>query len=53
MNTCGPHVVNRLYRLKTNNMSLPDYYQFMNSTEDQTNVGYDVIVGEFVKKWLG
>jgi hypothetical protein len=33
-------------------MSLPDYYQLMKSTEGQSNVGYDVIVAEFVNKWL-
>ena len=52
VNTCGSHVVHRLYRLKNDNMSLPDYYQFMKSIKDQTNTGYDVIVAEFVNKWL-
>ncbi len=52
MNTCGSHVVHRLYRLKNDNMSLPDYYQFMNSTKNQTNVSCDVIVAEFVDKKL-
>ncbi len=33
-------------------MSLPDYYQFMKSTKDQTNVSYDVTVAEFVNKWF-
>ncbi len=52
VNTCGSRVVHRLYRLKNDDMSLPDYYQFMKYTKDQTNVGYDVIVAEFVNKWL-
>ena len=52
VNTCGSHVVHRLYRLKNDNMSLPDYYKFMKSLKDQTNAGYDVIVAEFVNKWL-
>ncbi len=52
VNTCGSHVVHRLYRLKNDNMSLPDYYQCMQSLKDQTNVGHDVIVAEFVNKWL-
>ena len=52
VNTCGSHVVHRLYRLKNDNMSLPDYYHFMKSLKDQTNVGYDIIVAEFVNKWL-
>ena len=52
VNTCGSHVVHRLYRLKNDNMSLSDYYHFMKSLKDQTNTGYDVIVTEFVNKWL-
>ena len=52
VNTCGSHVVHRLYRLKNDNMSLPDYYQVMKSIKDQTIAGYDVIVAEFVNKWL-
>ena len=52
VNACGSHVVHRLYRLKNNDMSLPDYYQYMKSIKDQTNVGYDLIVAEFVNKWL-
>ena len=51
MNTCGCHVVRRLYGLTNDNMSLPDYYQFMKSTNNQTNEGYDVIVAEFVNMW--
>ncbi len=39
VNTCGSHVMHRLYKLKHDNMSLPDYYQFMKSIQDQTNVG--------------
>ncbi len=26
--------------------------QFMKPTEDQSNIGYDVIVAAFVNKWL-
>ena len=52
VNTCGSHVVHRLYRLKNDDMGLSDYYQFMKSLKDQTNVGYDVLVSEFVNKWL-
>ncbi len=51
VNTCGPHVVHRLYKLNIDNMSLTDYDQIMKSTKDQTNVGYDVIAAEFVDKW--
>ena len=52
VNTCGSHVVHRLYRLQNDDVSLPDYYQYMKSIKDQTNVGYDLIVAEFVDKWL-
>ena len=52
VNACGSHVVYRLYRLKNNDVSLPDYYQYVKSIKDQTNVGYDLIVAEFVNKWL-
>ncbi len=52
MNTWGTHVVHRLYRPKNGNMNLPDYYQFVMSTMDMTNVGCDVIVAECVDKWL-
>ncbi len=52
MNTRGTQVVRRLYRLKNDNMSLPDYYQSMKSTKNQTNAGYDVIVAEFGNKCL-
>ncbi len=38
VNTGGSHAVHRFYRLQNDNMSLPDYYQFMKSTKDQTNV---------------
>ncbi len=45
-------MVHRFYKLKNDHMSLRDYYQVMKSTKDQTSVGYDVIVAEFVNKWL-
>ena len=37
VNTCGSHMVHRLYKLKNDNKILPNYYV-------QTNVGYAVIV---------
>ena len=52
VNTCGSHVVHRLYRLKNNDMSLADYYQYMMSITEQTSVGYDLIVAKFSHKWL-
>ena len=45
-------MVHRIYRLKNDDVSLPDYYQHMQSIEDQANVGYDLIVAEFVNRWL-
>ncbi len=51
VNTCGSHVVHRLHKLKSDNMIFPDYYQFVTSTKDKTNVSYDVIVADFVTKW--
>ncbi len=44
-------MVHRLHRLKNEDRSLPNYYQFTKSTTDQTNVGYDEIVVEFVNMW--
>jgi hypothetical protein len=52
VNTCGSHVPHRLYRLKHDDMSLPDYYRYMKGIKDNTNMAYDVIVAEFVNKWL-
>ena len=33
-------------------MSLQDYRRFMKSIKGEFNIGYDVIVAEFVSKWL-
>ena len=52
VNACGSHVVHRLYRLKNDNLSLPDYYQYVKSIKYQSNVGYDLIAAEFVNRWL-
>ncbi len=52
VNACSSHVAHRLYKLKNGSTRLPDYYQFMKSTIVQTNLGYDVIVAEFVSWWL-
>ena len=48
---CGSHAAHRFYRLKNDDMGLPDYYQRIKSMKDQTNVGYDLIVADFVNKW--
>ena len=52
VNTRDPRVVHRIYKLKNDDVSLPDNYQYMKSIKDQTNVCYDLIVAEFVNKWL-
>ena len=52
VNACGSRAVRRLYTLKNDDVGLPDYYQYLRSMKDQTNVGYDLIVAEFVSKWL-
>ena len=33
-------------------MSLEDYHRYVKSIKDEFNIGYDVIVAEFVNKWL-
>ncbi len=38
--------------LQHDSISLLEYHKFVKSTKDRTNVGYDVIVAEFVNKWL-
>ncbi len=45
-------VVHPVYSLKSDRMGLPDYYQVAKPTKDRINVGYGVIVAEFVNKWL-
>ncbi len=52
VNTCGSHVANRLYRFKNDDFSLSDYHRYMTWVKERTNNSYDVIVAEFVNKWL-
>ena len=52
INTCGSHVANRLYRFKNDDFSLSDYHRYMTWVKERTNNSYDVIVAEFVNKWL-
>ena len=56
MNTCGAHVVHRLYRVKTQDMDLDAYHNFMLHLKDDFNTSYDVVVAEFVQpffqKWF-
>ncbi len=53
INTCGSHVCHRIYRLKHDRMDLPTYHQFMRGIKEETGVGYDLIVAEWVRKFLG
>ena len=50
--TCGSHVVHKLYRLKNGGMDLHAYYKFMTSSKDKFAVNYDIIVAEFINKWV-
>ena len=52
VNTCGSHVVHRLYRLKNDGMDLHAYYEFMKSIKDKFAIDYDIIVAEFINKWF-
>jgi len=52
VNTCGSHVVHRLYRLKNDGMDLQTYYNYMKNIKDSIGVNYDIIVAEFINKWF-
>ena len=52
VNTCGSHCCHRIYRLKNDGMTLERYDDFMKSTKKQFDIGYDLIVAEFVRKFL-
>ena len=52
VNTCGSHVACRLYRFKHDDFTLTDYHQYMSWVKERSNASYDVIVAEFVRKWL-
>ena len=52
VNTCGPHVVHRLYRLKAQDMDLDAYHNFMQSLKEDFNTSYDIIVAEFVQPFF-
>ena len=52
VNTCGSHVAHRLYRLKNDDMTLEQYYDYMKSIKSKFDVGYDIIVAEFINKWF-
>ena len=52
VNTCGSHVVQRLYRLNNDGMELHAYYEFMQSINVEFAINYDIIVAEFINKWF-
>ena len=52
VNTCGSHVVHRIYRLINNNMYLSDYHKFMSDLSKQSKFNYDLIVSKFVNDKL-
>ncbi|MFM7981555.1 MAG: hypothetical protein ACKPKO_19775, partial [Candidatus Fonsibacter sp.] len=52
VNTCGSHVVHRLYRLKNDGMDLQTYCNYMKSIKDEFGVNYGIIVAEVSNKWF-
>ncbi|MFM7989723.1 MAG: hypothetical protein ACKPKO_61460 [Candidatus Fonsibacter sp.] len=52
VNTCGPHVVHKLYRLTRDGMDLQTYHDYMEYIEDMFGANYDIRVAEFIKKWI-
>ena len=52
VNTCGAHVVHRLYRLKNDGMDLQTYHDYMKHIKDEFGVNYDIIAAEFINKWF-
>ncbi|MFM7986464.1 MAG: hypothetical protein ACKPKO_44845 [Candidatus Fonsibacter sp.] len=52
VNTCGPHVVHRLYRLNDDVINLQTYYNYMQHIKDEFGVNCDIIVAAFVNKWF-
>ena len=53
INTCGSHACHRVFRLKHDRMSLPDNHQLVKDTTERTGVGYDMMVAEWVRKFVG
>ena len=52
VNTCGSHVVHKLYRLKNGGINLSTNYNYMKRIKDEFGVNYDIIDAEFVNKWF-
>ena len=52
VNTCGSHVVNKIYRLKNYNMDPDAYNEFMRELKDDYGITYDTIVAKFIGWWF-
>ena len=52
VNTCGYHVVHRLYRLLHQKVDLGAYHNFMHSLKEDFNTSYDIIVAEFIQPFF-
>ena len=52
VNTCGSHVVNRIYRLKNYNMDLDADNEFMSELKDDYGITYDTIVAKLIDRWF-
>ena len=50
VNTCGSHVVKRIYRLKNDDMDLDSYNEFMRELKDDYGITYDAIVAKFIDR---
>ena len=48
MNTCGDHVVHRIYRFIHDKLDLDDYTDYMKYLKSEFHLNYDEIVSEFV-----
>ena len=52
VNTCGSHIVNRIYRLKHYSMDPDAYNEFMRELKDDHGITYDTIVAKFIDRWF-
>ena len=52
VNTCGSHVVHRVYRLIHDNMCAHEYYEHMQKLRDAGNTSYDMSAASFTKPKL-
>ena len=52
VNTCGSHIVSRIYRLKHYNMDLDAYNEFMCELKDDYSITHDTIIAKFIDRWV-